>query len=82
MQEILGDDEPFASASSAPAGPQPVFVARQAEFYAIAVDTFGKLRWASGDLRGDHLICIVSERVPADYLALLREKGVSYKSLG
>ena len=29
-------------------------------------------------MRGDHLICIVSERTPADYLDGLREKGISY----
>ena len=78
MQEILEDDEPFVSAANTPAGPQPVFVARRAESYAVCVDTLGKLRWTSGDLRGDHLICLVSERVPVDYLALLREKKVSY----
>ena len=26
----------------------------------------------------DHLVCILSEQVPADYLAMLREKGASY----
>ena len=82
MQEILGEDEFFVSASHAPAGPQPVFVARRAESYAISVDTLGKLRWSGGDLRGDHLICVVSERVSADYLAMLREKGASYVVAG
>ncbi len=38
MQEILGDDAPFVSTGNQPAGPQPVFVARRAEFYAVAVD--------------------------------------------
>jgi riboflavin biosynthesis pyrimidine reductase len=42
------------------------------------VDTLGKLRWAGGDLDGDHLICVVSEQVPEDYLAMLRQKGISY----
>lgn len=78
MQEILGDDEPFVSASDAPVGPRPVFVARKAEVYAVSVDTSGKLRWTSGDVRGDHLVCIVSERAPADYVDGLREKGISY----
>lgn len=82
MQEILGDNEPFVSGANTPAGPQPVHVARRAESYAVCVDTLGKLRWTSGDLRGDHLICIVSERTPADYLTLLREKGVSYLVAG
>ena len=78
MQEILDDDEPFVSTANTPAGPQPVQVGRRAESYAVCVDTRGKLRWTSGDLRGDHLVCILSEQVPADYLAMLREKGASY----
>jgi riboflavin biosynthesis pyrimidine reductase len=78
MQEILGDDQPFVSASNIPAGPQSVFVARKTELYAVSFDTLGKLRWTSGDVRGDHLICVVSERTPADYLDGLRQKGVSY----
>jgi riboflavin biosynthesis pyrimidine reductase len=78
MQQHFAEDEPFVSASNTPAGPQPVFVARQAESYAISVDTLGKLRWSGSDLNGDHLICVVSERVPEDYLAMLREKEISY----
>jgi riboflavin biosynthesis pyrimidine reductase len=36
------------------------------------------LRWKSGDLDGDHLICVVSEKAPGDYLAMLQKKGISY----
>lgn len=78
MQLHFAESEPFVSATKVPAGPQPVYVARRAESYAIAVDTVGKLRWPSGDLDGDHLICVLSERVPADYLEMLREKKISY----
>src|SRR5208283_475404 len=78
IQQHFADDEPFVSATNAPAGPQPVHVARRADSYAISVDTTGRLRWSSNDLSGDHLICVVSERVPTDYLAMLREKGISY----
>lgn len=78
MQQHFAEDEPFVSASNRQAGPQPVHVARRAESYAIAVDTVGKLRWSGGDLDGDHLICVVSERVPEDYLAMLRSTGISY----
>ena len=70
--------KPFASASNKPAGSRPVFMARRAKSYAISVDTFGKLRWAGGDLDGDHLICVVSEQVPEDYLSMLQAKGISY----
>jgi 2,5-diamino-6-(ribosylamino)-4(3H)-pyrimidinone 5'-phosphate reductase len=80
--EHFADDAPFVPASNTPSGPQPVHVARRAGSYAIAVDTTGKLRWPSGDLDGDHLICVVSERAPADYLALLRNTGISYVVAG
>lgn len=78
MQQHFAENEPFVSASNRPAGPQQVHVARQAKSYAISVDTTGKLRWAGGDLDGDHLICVVSERAPQDYLSMLRDKGISY----
>ena len=82
MQQHFAEDEPLVSTSNTPAGPQPTFVARRAKSYAISVDTLGKLRWASGDLDGDHLICVVSERAPSEYLAMLRETGVSYVVAG
>src|SRR5678815_4191797 len=78
MQQHFAEDEPFVSDSNTPAGPQPAFVARRAESYAISVDTLGKLRSREDDLDGDHLICVVSERAPADYLTMLRERGISY----
>jgi 2,5-diamino-6-(ribosylamino)-4(3H)-pyrimidinone 5'-phosphate reductase len=82
MQRYLAEDEPFVSASNTPAGPQPVLVARRADSYAISVDTHGKLRWANGRLGDGHLICVLSEQAPADYLDMLREKGVSYVDCG
>jgi 2,5-diamino-6-(ribosylamino)-4(3H)-pyrimidinone 5'-phosphate reductase len=78
MQQHFAEKKPFASTSQKPAGPRPVFVARRAKSYAISIDTHGKLRWPGGDLDGDHLICIVSEQAPEDYLDMLREKGISY----
>src|SRR4051794_30121708 len=78
MQQHFAEDERFVPRSNAPAGPQPPFVARRADSYAVSVDTLGKLNWSGGDLDGDHLICVVSERVPADYLSMLREKQISY----
>ena len=82
MQRHFAEDELFVSASNTPAGPQPVFVARRANSYAISVDTRGKLRWAKGSLGDDRLICVLSEQAPADYLDMLREKGVSYVVCG
>jgi 2,5-diamino-6-(ribosylamino)-4(3H)-pyrimidinone 5'-phosphate reductase len=82
MQQHFAEHEPFLSASNRPTGNQAVHVARRAPSYAISVDTLGKLRWQDGDLDGDHLICVVSERAPEDYLAMLREKGISYVVAG
>jgi len=78
MQQHFAENGPFVSATNTPAGPQPPYVARRSASYAISVDTHGKLRWSSNDLDGDHLICIVSERAPSDYLDMLREKKISY----
>ena len=78
MQQHFAEPEPFFSTSNEPAGNQPVHVAREASSYAISVDTLGKLRWSSDNLDRDHLICIISEQVPSDYLKMLREKGISY----
>lgn len=76
--QYFAQRKPFVSASRKPAGPQPVFVARRAKSHAIAVDTRGTLNWRSGDLDGEHLVCIVSEQVSDDYLADLRNKKISY----
>ena len=82
MEQHFAEHEPFVSVSNRPAGPRPAHVARRAKSYAISVDTTGKLRWASRDLDGDHLICIVSERAPEDYFSMLRENGISYVVAG
>ncbi|HTY09624.1 MAG TPA: dihydrofolate reductase family protein [Bacteroidota bacterium] len=78
MQLHFADKRPFVSRSRKPSGPQPVFVATRAKSYAVAVDTTGKLRWSSNDIDGDHLVCIVSERAPLDYLTMLRGRKISY----
>jgi 2,5-diamino-6-(ribosylamino)-4(3H)-pyrimidinone 5'-phosphate reductase len=78
MQQHFAKPVPFAPASNKLAGAQAVHVARRAGSYAISVDTVGKLQWQDGDLDGDHLICMVRERVPEDYLTMLRERGISY----
>jgi 2,5-diamino-6-(ribosylamino)-4(3H)-pyrimidinone 5'-phosphate reductase len=52
------------------------------ESCAFALDAHGKLVWESGDLEGDHVVAILSERVADDYLAQLRAAGVSYVIAG
>jgi 2,5-diamino-6-(ribosylamino)-4(3H)-pyrimidinone 5'-phosphate reductase len=50
--------------------------------FAFAIDPSGRLAWESNDIDGDHVVSILSERVSDEYLALLRERGVSYLLAG
>jgi len=52
------------------------------ESFAFAVDAGGRLAWESNDIDGDHVVAILSERVSDEYLAFLRERGVSYLIAG
>ncbi len=78
MEQHFAARERFVSATNQPSGPQPVFVASLAKSYAISVDPQSKLRWENNQIDGEHLICVVAESAPSDYLAMLREKGISY----
>jgi riboflavin biosynthesis pyrimidine reductase len=50
--------------------------------YAFALDSHGRLKWESGEIEGDHVVAILTTRVSDDYLASLRERGVSYLLAG
>jgi riboflavin biosynthesis pyrimidine reductase len=50
--------------------------------FAFAIDPRGRLAWESSDIDGDHVVAILSERVSDEYLAFLRERGVSYLLAG
>lgn len=46
--------------------------------FAFIADSHGKLVWESSDIDGDHVVTLLAEHVSDDYLARLRERGVSY----
>jgi len=48
------------------------------ESFAVAIDPSGRLAWEKNDIDGDHVIAVLSERVSDEYLAFLRDRGVSY----
>jgi len=50
--------------------------------FAFAVDPHGKLVWESGEIDGDHIVAILSERASDEYLSTLRMNGVSYLLAG
>lgn len=77
--------EPYAGKARIPARrskeriPRTDFVAEHgAQSFAIAIDPSGKLRWTRSDIDGEHVIAVLTERVSDDYLAFLRDRGVSY----
>jgi riboflavin biosynthesis pyrimidine reductase len=84
--------EPFAGATRSdeeiarePAGgaPREDFVAPGThDSVAVAIDPSGRLAWQSNDIDGDHVVAVLSQRVSDDYLAFLRERGVSYLLAG
>jgi len=50
--------------------------------FAFAIDPSGRLAWDTNDIDGDHVVAILAERVSDEYLAALRERGVSYLLAG
>lgn len=50
--------------------------------FAVAIDPSGRLAWDKTDIDGDHIVAVVSERVSTEYLAFLRDRGVSYLLAG
>ncbi len=80
--------EPFAGATRSEAeverrhegdGPRDDHVTPGAhDSFAFALDPSGRLAWERSDIEGDHVVSILSERVSDEYLAFLRERGVSY----
>jgi len=63
--------------------PREDFVAPgEHDSFAFAIDAHGRLAWRSNDIDGDHVVAILSERVSDEYLAFLRERGVSYLLAG
>lgn len=46
--------------------------------FAFALDPSGRLAWEDSDIDGDHVVAVLTERGSDDYLALLRERSVSY----
>lgn len=77
--------EPYAGKARVPASKSGKRIQREefiadhgASSFAIAIDPSGKLRWTKGDIDGEHVITILTERVSDAYLAFLQSKGVSY----
>lgn len=51
---------------------------RKGRSLAVAIDPHGKLHYGKDNAGGDHIVAVLSQRVSDEYLAELREDGVSY----
>ena len=76
------DKGTFTPKSQAPVGEESVYCAKKSESYHIITDTLGSLLWKTDNLDGKALVCLVSEYATQDYLAYLKEKGISYIATG
>jgi 2,5-diamino-6-(ribosylamino)-4(3H)-pyrimidinone 5'-phosphate reductase len=50
--------------------------------FAVVLDSGGKLAWRDNKVEGNSLIVVLSEAVPAAYLAYLRDQEISYLFAG
>ena len=77
---VRGEDEVAREHSG---GRREDFVAPgEYDSFAFAIDASGRLAWGTNDIDGDHVVAILSERVSDEYLAFLRQGGVSYLLAG
>jgi len=51
---------------------------KNAASFAVAIDKDGKLHWKKGAIDQDHIISVLTESVPVQYLAYLQKTGISY----
>ncbi len=59
--------------------PKRDFIAEdETKTFAIAIDPLGKCNWDSNRVDTEHVIEVLTERVPSEYLDQLRSKNVSY----
>lgn len=79
-QGLRGDDEIAREHHGAPR--EDFRAPGEHESFAFAVDSSGRLAWDTSDIDGDHVVAVLSERVSDEYLAFLRERGVSYLLAG
>jgi len=55
---------------------------RRGRRIAVAIDPHGKLHYGQDNADGNHIVAVLGEQVSDDYLAELREDGVSYLFAG
>jgi riboflavin biosynthesis pyrimidine reductase len=81
MEEIV--QGPARTVKAPGGGLRGTYVAdRAGRKIAVAIDPKGKLHYGQDNAGGDHIVAVLGEQVSDDYLAELREDGVSYLFAG
>lgn len=75
MQHYVPAKEPMTGTESGPR--QDVVACHDSHPIALCFDRQGRLRPEAGDLDGDHLVLVLSERVSAAHVETLAARGVS-----
>ena len=65
--------------------PHEDYVAKQHEYYAVSIDPHGRLGWYGSEIKDEdpgydnaHIIEVLTDDIRDEYLAFLKEKGISY----
>jgi len=74
--------EPYKAKDTSPAGKTSFYQAQKAGEYSVVADTMGSLAWEKNAVEGRHLVVILSERAPEEYLDYLKGLGISYIAAG
>lgn len=65
------------------------YVAKKAEYYAVSIDPHGRLGWYGSEIKDEdpgydnaHIIEVLTDDISDEYLAFLKDKGISYLFCG
>jgi 2,5-diamino-6-(ribosylamino)-4(3H)-pyrimidinone 5'-phosphate reductase len=79
MERHFAAAKPMKVPTDAPAVDRTDYVAtHDSVSYAVVVDPSGKLNYEKADVDGDHIIALLTGKVPDSYLQALQARGISY----
>ena len=79
MERHFAVDKPMkVPAGAAPVDRTDCVATHDSVSFAVVIDASGKLSYENADIDGDHIITVLTEKVPDAYLQALRARGISY----
>lgn len=82
MQMHYAAEKPFVAHDVTPIGRSGWHKAVEAEGYVVALDTHGRLTWASDRCDGKPLVVVTSEACAREYHETLKRQGISWIAVG